>query len=263
MKLVFLETGDYIEFVPQKNKFIDLWFEYVFDYKLNEFNITSSATSRIENTISILNYSIEKALKYAHSRIENFEFDFIKLEELDQSLLNHNHKQWVFATEKYKNELYPQPNFWKAINEEVHNLEFFYSAYFGPKVKFNHLGEEYTKYLRPEDCIYDHKDLVIHYTNLGKHQYHQWCTGSTPDEETNNYRTVSTNFEYQFNVQTPPSTERAPAPPGYAEWCKSHNLEVLPPYVPIGKFQKYNRHEVRQIMHRNLKNNKTAKFEYE
>lgn len=263
MKLVFANTGDYIDFVPENNKFIDKWFEYIFNNDINEYEVLSSSTQNIKNWISELNDALDESIKYANSRIKNFEFNFQHLEDLDQEILNYNHKQWAAATEKYLNELYPQPGFWCDINHLVHRLELNYNVCFWNKRSKEPLGFEYVQYLKSEYCSYEAKDLVIHYTNLGRHQYNQWLTGSDFDEETNNYKTVSINFEYQYNLDSMSSKVDRTAPSEYVKWCRDNYLEILPPWIPIGKFLKYDRHEVKKIMHRNLLRNKFFRFEYE
>lgn len=263
MKLIFVDTGDYIDFVPENNRFVDLWFENIFDRKINEYEIFFSSAADIQNWISQLNIALNESNTYANSRIRNFEFNFRNLEDLDQEILNYNHKQWVAATEKYLNELHSRPECWSNVNHLIHRIERNYSALFWNKHSDKPFDVEYTKYLKPEHCSYESKDLVIHYTNLGRHQYQQWLTGSKLDDETNNYKTVSMNFEYQYNLDCIPSSINSPAPVEYVKWCHDNNIEILPPWIQIGKFLKYDRHEVKKIMHRNFICNKSVRFEYE
>lgn len=263
MKLVFLETGDYIDIIPEKNKFVEKWFEHIFDHDINEYEIFFSSTSNVETWIAQLNESMVKANDYAKTKIRNFEFYFKPLKELDQDILNYNHKQWVVATEKYLNELYPQPDFWHEVNHLIHRIERNYSTLFWNKCTQDPLDSEYCKYLKPEFCSYDVQDLMIHYTNLGRHQYNQWLTGSSVDEETNNYKTVSMNFEYQYNLDVSPVSSDSVAPASYIAWCQTNKLEILPPWIPIAKFAKYDRHEIKKIMHKNLTRNKSIRFEYD
>ena len=264
MKLVFFDTGDYIEFEPANNPFIKKWFEFLFDKDLNMYSLGKESLNQLEPIRKQLNNCIDKAnavVEKINPSLINF---FTKLEELDQNILNENHKKWALFTESNLNALYPQPDFWRDVNNHIHSLEGYYSIFFKNIASQDPLGEEYFEKIEPEYCTYQHQDLLIHYTNLGRHQHNQWLTGSNVDEETNNYKTVSLNFEYKFNLSAGSAYQRPEIhPPEYIEWCKQNNMQVLPPWIRIGTFTKIDRFEVRKIIHRNLKNNKLAGFSYD
>ena len=111
--------------------------------------------------------------------------------------------------------------------------------------------------IRPEDCEYSQHDLILRFDDLGKHQYDQWITGSSVDEETSNYKTISARFEYAFN----PQLNKGILPnPAYIEWCNQNNLQVMPPWIILGNFKK-NKWEIKQLMHQNLSRGLEVGFE--
>lgn len=263
MKLVFFDTGDYLEFEPEKNVFIDYWLEFIITNNFNYYKIESSSYDCVQLDMDKMNQAINLSNHLVKSINPRLPALFEEITQLDQNILNQSHKKWVSFTESYLNELYPAPAYWQDINHYVHTLERSYSIFFKNEKTHFPLDTKYTQYLQSENCEYQKTDLMIHFNNLGRHQHNQWLTSSEVDAETNNYETVSLNFEYQFNLDTGPKFEKQKPPPGYIEWCYKNNIEVLPPYIPVGKFKKYDRFEVRKIMHRNLKNNKFAGFSYD
>lgn len=263
MKLVFLDTGDYIEFEPENNPFIEHWLQDVFDRDLNEYNMNSSTYDKIEMLRNQFNEDAYRANLYAVSKIKKFKPFLPELSELDQDALNDAHKRWVTVTESHTSKIHPQPDYWKRLNDTIHEMERFYHIFFANKKIKYHLTDKYLDYLKPEYCEYESHDLIINFGNLGRHQYNQWLTNSKVDEETNNYNIVPLNFEYHFNIDINPGVAKTPAHPEYIKWCKENNLEVIPPVIPLGKFKKYHRNEVRKLIHRNLKNNTRAKFSYD
>lgn len=260
MKLVFLDTGDYLDFEPENNIFIEKWFEEIFERGINEYQVFSTSYENIEKTRMMLNDAIEKSNKYASSKIKNFPPFLQELSGLDQDELNDAHKRWVSITESYINELNPQPDFWMQVNDYIHMMERYYFAFFSNSKGWLEMSENNSKYLKPDYCQYDQHDLVIQFNNLGRHQYNQWLTNSKVDEETNNYNIISMNFEYHFNLDVNPKVEETPPHPAYVKWCSEQGIEVVPPWIPIGKFKKYHRNEVRKLFHKNLKNNKRFGF---
>lgn len=265
MKLVFFDSGDYLDFEPENNIFIQKWFQYIFDQGINSFHIQSSSCDRISDDINNLNNSIVESVKYAESKVKNFRNNFKFIDDLDQNDLNHNHKFWVSTTQKYLDKLFPQPQIWHDVNEYIHNIENHYYAFFQNNFINSHLDKRYTRFLNPEDFDYIQSDLMIPYFNLGRHQYNQWCVDSDIDEETDNYDTVALSFTYYCKIENLNNNCRSLPPSGYEEWCKKQGLKVLPPYLPLGKFLRYNKFEIRKLMHRNLYKNKNSTnigFEY-
>lgn len=261
MKLIFLDTGDYLEFVPSNNKFIEKWFEYIFQNDLNEYDVINTSYEKVKELLLKYNEAADKANKL----VKNVGYSttiFENMDNLDQKTLNQIHKKWVFFTESYINEINPQPDYWHDINKFVHQLEQHYYSYFQNTKTHAPVDNSILQYLTPDCCQYESRDLIIHYTNLGRHQYNQWLVDGTLDNETNNYDSISLNFEYQFNLLNGPNKKES-APIEYVEWCNKNKLTVLPPILPIGKFLKYDQFETRKVMHRNLKNNKKAGFSYE
>jgi hypothetical protein len=110
-----------------------------------------------------------------------------------------------------------------------------------------------------EDCEFAQYDLVLNYDNLGRHQFNQWQTGQDcVDTETNNYQVISTNFTYFQGLDHYPQLE---SPTEYVKWCERQNLEIIGPHIPSGKFKISDSWTVKEIMHRNLKDDLAVGFE--
>lgn len=262
MKFVFYDSGDYLEFEPENNPLIDSWLNYIFSNSINNFKLTSSNRQEFVNNLNQLNESIRGANKFALQRIANFT-PFDEITELNQSALNAAHKHWAYCTDRYSQEIFPAPCEWEDVNTIIHRLEGYFTASFKPitdnfNLKF--LDKKLIPKLKPEYFDYHQHDLVLTYNNLGRHQYNQWLLGSMVDFETNNYKVISTEFNYVYDPEVNPKVLKNNPPPGYEEWCKEYNLEVLPPWAPIGRFKNYHRDEVKKIMYRNLGNNNNYGF---
>lgn len=266
MKFVFYKSGDVLELEPNRAKVIERWFDYMFDKNINDkYKCQHSTAKRISTKIEELNDTIFEANEFISDKTEGeatiFEFSD---GTLDQKFLNETHKKWVYLTDKYKNQIFPQPSFWHNVNHHVHDIEGMFSADFRNENedKLWSLPPEYRTEILPEDGAYVQNDLVLSFRDLGRHQHNQWMLGSDIDDETNNYKTVSLDFGYRhYADQGPDYTSEPPAPSGYVEWCKERNLSVLPPWISVGKFKKYDRYEVRKMFHKNLSEESTLGFE--
>lgn len=254
MKLVFLNTGDYLEFEPSTTKLVESWLTYAFDNNCNKWSIGNNSCSKIEQDLVYINEAIKLANDFAAAKIKDFE-RFPEVTEYDQDQLNNIHKKWVDVTDKNPNALYPKPQFWHDVNELVHSLEgSYYINFKNTKVEKN-IVPDWLKYYSAEGCEYVNAELTISYRNLGRHQYNQWLCGSDVDNETNNYISMSMDFEYRYSLEFNPHGLSSTEPLGYREWCERNNVPVLPPWIQLGRFKKYDRFEVRKIIHNNLKKN--------
>lgn len=252
MKFVFLQSGDSIEFKSNPAKVVEHWFEYMFDQQANSSICSSGSDSpNIQRLIARLNSSISKMNLLLKERIPSNNIFFEYCTTLDQPRLNETHKQWAMLTAKYSNQInpddYPFPREWHDINHLIHQIEGRYSSYFYNK-KIISLPDQFVTNIQPEDYTYHKQGLMLSYCNLGRHQYNQWSAGTIPDEETNNFKVISYNFEYQCYLQ--PAVDLPP--PEYVDWCKTHKLNVVPPEISLGDFVNYDRHEIKKIFYRNL-----------
>lgn len=265
MKLVFYKSGDYLEFEHKNTKFGNEWFDFLFDNEVNtkyrgEQNCWHAKST--EERLKLINSYITDINQFLKITVPNNTVFFENNATLNQPWLNDTHKKWVMLTDRYKNEIYDIPwelkNAWSEINNIVHYIEQGYKNSF-----YNTLTSQMPKGLltvTKEDCDFTQRDLVLNYDNLGRHQFNQWEVGAEMDEETNNYTTVSTSFTYIYSQQDAALKNFAPAPADYVEWCKHRNLEVLAPWVVLGRF-KLSTYDVREIIHKNLKEDICAGFE--
>ena len=260
MKFVFLKSGDSLELDINAAPLIESWFEYLFKNNLNlEYTSVHNANSRIDQKLTEINSMINSANKFLLDRIPSNKIFFNSGKELDQPWLNELHRTWVLLTTQYKNEIFPQPEEWRNVNQCVHDLERSYTANFQNK-KSKFLPVEYHKPVCPNDCEFTQSDIMLEFNNLGRHQYQQWLTGLDINDETNNYSTVSLDIGYRYFLETGPIRTPIVAPIDYQQWCQERNLSVLPPCISIGKFLKYDRMEVRKLFYRNLKNGNDVGF---
>jgi hypothetical protein len=262
MKFVFLESGDSLELKVNPAKIITVWFDHLFSsganlkYSLNDTRQELSIEDNIKqlnSLIELMNYRLKMTIP------ENTIF-FDNCYELDQNWLNRCHKIWARLTHIYKDiingEEHRYPLEWHQINHLIHDLENRYLSNFYNTI-IPILPPEKHVLIEPEDGTYYQTDLLLHYGNLGRHQYNQWLAGTDLDDETNNYNAVSYNIEYRYFLENPP----VPAPTEYISWCIERNVKILPPWIPIGNFTKYDRHEVRKLFYKNLLKSPDVGFE--
>lgn len=262
MKFVFLESGDSLKLEVNPAKIITVWFDHLFEsganlkYSLNNSNQELSVEHNIKqlnSLIELMNYRLKMTIP------ENTTF-FDNCYELDQDWLNQCHKIWARLTHVYKDIITgdenPYPPEWHQINHLIHDLENRYlSNFYNTMLPILPPAKHVP--ICPEDGTYYQTDLLIHYGNLGRHQYNQWLVGTDLDDETNNYNAIPYNIEYRYFLENAPVT----APVEYIQWCKQRNIEILPPWLPIGNFTKYNRHEVKKLFYKNLLMSPNVGFE--
>lgn len=263
MKFVFLKSGDYLEFTPRPTEFVSGWFGFLFRKGIaQKFSGERECGSTVsaESKLSEINKHIDDINNFLNIRLPNADH-FKNNPNLNQQWLNDTHKQWVYMNERYKNEVYDIPDTvkqsWMKINSIVHNLEAYYQHEFNNDVILE-MPKSENLIVKKEDCEFTQHDLMLSYKNLGRHQYNQWQVGyDTINEETNNYTEVTTSFSFYHNVENYNYT----APPEYVKWCEQQNIEILAPWVVLGTFNIPDPWEVKEIMHRNLKDNSSVGFE--
>jgi hypothetical protein len=264
MKFIFFKSGDYLEFTPKPTKFVGEWFDFLFENNIaHQYNNHDHSwpTKACEQWIAELNQHIDVVNEFLRISLPVVPA-FIKNSNLNQKWLNDLHKIWAHATHHYKNEIFFIPknvkNSWQEINSVIHKIELNYIQEFKNSV-ITELPSLSNLKITKEDCDFGQYDLVLNYDNLGRHQFNQWQTGQDCiDAETNNYNIVSTNFNYFQGLDYYPRPE---APAEYVKWCEKQNLEILGPNVPFGKFKISDSWTVREIMHRNLKDDLAVGFE--
>ena len=261
MKFIFLKSGDSLELNVSRAPIIESWFEYLFANNLNlAYSSNYDYSADIEEHLASLPAIIDDANKFILGCAPENTLLFEPCDELNQTWLNETHKLWAMLTDKYKNNIFPAPPEWHKVNSIIHRIEGYYCANF-KNIQDSLLPEKFHKKIRPEDCEYTQMDLMLSFKNLGRHQQNQWLSGSDIDEETNNYKAISLDFEYRYFLETGPITQPAPPPIEYQQWCNKRNIPVLAPWIPIGKFSKYDRNEIKKIFHKNLKDSKDIGFE--
>lgn len=265
MKFIFLKTGDYLEMTPNKSAIAAAWFDYIFSNNMNMCYSARDTTqiSQANTNISKVNAAVDIVNKFSMEKnLPSLMFD--KINGLDQNWMNNAHKKWVKCTNEYVNivlgdevkQHYPWVKIaWQDINTFIHSLENYYSIWFANSK--DSCCKEMNIEIRPEDCEYAQRDLVLRFEDLGKHQFDQWRTGSAVDDETSNYKRIPTRFEYKFDTQLPKGTLPTPH---YIDWCKQNNLQVMPPWIILGDFKK-DVWQVKQIMHQNLSRDLQVGFE--
>lgn len=265
MKLVFYKSGDYLEFEHKNTKFGNEWFDFLFDKEVNtkyRGERQGWHVSSTEERLDLINTYITDINKFLKIVAPDNTVLFENNNSLNQAWMNSTHKKWVMLTDRYKNQIYDIPwelkNAWSEINNIVHYLEQGYKHSFYntllPQIPVGMLT------VTKEDCEFTQRDIVLNYDNLGRHQHNQWEVGTEIDEETNNYNTISTSFTYTY-YQTDAALKNFAAPPvDYIEWCKHRNVEVLAPWVVLGRF-KSSTYDVREFMHKNLKEGIEVGFE--
>jgi hypothetical protein len=264
MKFIFLKSGDYLEFTPKPTKFIKGWFDYLFENEMekkfkNQEN--SWSTHSGEQHLHEINQHIDTVNSFLNIRLPDVNL-FNKNPDLNQKWLNDTHKHWAHLTDRYKNEIFDIPDnvkqSWQEINNLVHRLELGYQQDFKNSVIFEITSLTDLK-VGTEDFEFSQHNLVLSYENLGRHQFNQWQVGlDSVDAETNNYNVITTSFSYFQGLDYYP---RLDAPQDYIMWCERQNLEIIGPWVSLGKFKISNTWEVKEIMHRNLKEDLAVGFE--
>jgi hypothetical protein len=266
MKLVFYRTGDFLEFNVKNTPFVNKWFEFLFDNKINskyhgEENNWHTGSS--EDRLALINTYINDANAFLKINLPDNTMLFENSTTLNQTWLNDTHRKWVVLTERYKNEIFDIPwelkQAWTGINNNIHYIELGYTDTFRNSTTAQ-IPKSAGLVVTKEDCDYTQKDLVLNYDNLGRHQFNQWEIGSELNEETSNYDTISSSFTYVYSQYTAAVKNFASAPTDYIDWCNRRNVEVLPPWVVLGRF-KCSSYDAREIMHRNLKDGRSVGFE--
>jgi hypothetical protein len=262
MKFVFLKSGDFLEFKTKKTKFSDGWFNFLFEKNIaQEFSGEHfrQISNNTERKLSDLNNHIDTVNNFLRIQLPGVAH-FSKSYNLNQQWLNAAHRQWVYMTARYKNEIFDIPastrNAWMQINNLIHELEMNYRHEFNNNV-VSEIPETENLKVEKEDCEFVQHDLVLSFRNLGRHQYNQWQVGyDSINEETSNYNTISTSFSFYHSIDN----YRHAAPSEYVKWCEKQNIEVLAPWVVLGTFDIKNPWEVKEIMHRNLKDDSHIGF---
>ena len=253
MKFVFLPSGDYLEFTPKNTTFVNAWFDYLFEEGMEKNFVNKKnegSTNTCELRMAQLNHHIDIVNEYLKVNFpDTIRFD--NSLNLNQSWLNSTHKIWVKLMNQYSTLYTPDlENSWEQINHLIHMLESNYQQTFENVVEIK-IPEHLNFKIEKEDCEFSQHDLVLAYNNLGRHQFNQWQVGLDQiDDETNNYKDISTTFEY---FQGTDKVSRANAPIEYIAWCNRQNIEVLAPWVVLGTFN-IDTWQVKEIMHRNLQN---------
>jgi len=266
MKFVFLKSGDYLEFTLKQTKFINGFFDYIFTNNINKQysgNVRHYRTREIEERLQTINKNIAGVNSAMSVIVPENTIRFTHNENLNQVWLNETHKKWVHLTHTYKDEIYDIPwelkSMWGEINDLVHYMEQNYSHDFENKI-LSKIPLSADLKVELEDCVFSNQGLCLGYSNLGRHQFNQWEVGTEIDDETNNYKVISTEVIYNFNMSEDVRGDPEIAPTAYADWCNKKNVPILGPWISLGNF-KLSRFEVREIMHRNLKADPAVGFE--
>jgi hypothetical protein len=262
MKFVFLKSGDYLEFTPRRTAFVSEWFDFLFRKEIEQKFLGERdcwSTVSAESKLLEINKHIDSVNNFLRIRLPGVAH-FSKSYNLNQQWLNDTHKQWVYMTDRYKNEIFDIPastrDAWMQINNLIHKLEINYCHEINNTV-ISEIPKTENLKVKKEDCEFVQHDLVLSFRNLGRHQYNQWQVGcDSINEETSNYNTISTSFSFYHSMDN----YLYDAPPEYVKWCEKQNIEVLAPWVVLGTFDIKNPWEVKEIMHRNLKDDSHIGF---
>jgi PAS domain-containing protein len=243
-----------------KNEGIEAFFNEVNErIKLtNQINSKNELLAHLvdKTSDSVLIFNEKLQLIYANKQIEQYigrKIEKFPIQRsIDQSYLNLLHKQWVSKISKYPNlgKLCEQQGInYNLVNDSIHQFEIY----------FKHVRLETTTAYETfvpskkdieEALTLDAYQIRVHYDNLGRWTYDQWCVDSEPDSETNNFDIITTRaidivLEKFHTITTPPE---------YISWCHHRGQTALGGILPIGNFRGYcnNIRDLKNIWLRNL-----------
>ena len=166
MKLVFYTTGDHLEFAPKNTKFVNEWFDFLFDKQLNskyQGEQNSWHVNSTEERLTAINKHIDDVNDFLKISLPTNTIMFENNDTLNQPWLNSTHKKWVVLTDLYKNEIYDIPwelkNSWSEINNLIHFLELGYTNTFYNTL-LSHIPKGINLKVAKEDGDYTQRDLV-------------------------------------------------------------------------------------------------------
>ena len=257
MKLVWLSTGDELEFTPTSHTLCEYFVTELKQRQLSciDNKIDVDYADKLLGLVADINHVLAKTQS-------SNTFDIS--DPYDQRCLNKLHSDWVKI---HLN----QPNFvnllqlidselvtkFRAINKTLHAIEKMFIQHWA--------GIEDDMVIRFERdfsslLTFDTTNVLIAYNNLGRSTFNKWINfdNDIGHEDTNDYQTLPVELRLSLSrteIQEPPSN--------YVEWCKQQGLKTVPGRtISFGNFVDLEKNltDYRKVMIRNSHNQMTLTF---
>jgi hypothetical protein len=248
-KLVWIKTGDEIEFAPVYPDLLCYYVEALNSKNANSFSLQTTKFSfdyirKLKECIK----SVETVSNKIPFKITDWDGDVF-----DQNYLNQLHRQWVLTGIEYPTMpllLRKMNNLdidYRDINHLLHNVESSFKYSF---VNYDKDPCQIDNIFGTKILGFDLSNVTIGFDNLGRSSWEKFCNfdENALDNDTNNFDKLSglihVNLDRPFS-KTPPAE--------YLDWCKLHRIPVVGNTVSLGNIINLDSKltDLRKIMVRN------------